>query len=110
MKGPTRPELIDSVLAEMDRAWGPKGFGGELEEYAWLEAHFGISEGDDLRWQDILSDWVGTFDEDTADLEEDEMEQLIAFLQDDSSVITFLETLLQRYRSCDATYTKSPIV
>lgn len=100
----TRSELIESVLAEMDRVWGPKGFGGEFEAYAWLKAHFGISEEEDVQWQDVLSDWAGTLDEDTADLEEDEKEQVKAFLQDDSAVTTFLETLLQCYRSSDATY------
>lgn len=104
MKRLTRSELIESVLAEMDRVWGPKGFGGEFEAYAWLKAHFGILVEEDVQWQDVLSDWAGTFDEDTADLEEDEKEQMKAFLQDDSAVTTFLETLLQRYRSSAATY------
>lgn len=104
MKTMTRSDLIESVLAEMERVWGPEGFGGELEAYAWLKASFGISEEEDLQWQDVLSDWAGTLDEDTADLEEDEKEQVKAFLQDDPAVITFLETLLQRYRSSDATY------
>lgn len=100
----TRSDLIESVLVEMDRVWGPKGFGGELEAYAWLKAHFDISEEEDVRWQEVLSDWAGTFDEDTADLDEDEKEQVKAFLQDDSAVTTFLESLLQRYRSSAATY------
>ncbi|MCU9528053.1 hypothetical protein [Pseudomonas mosselii] len=104
MKRLTRPELIESVLAEIDRVWGPEGFGGELEAYSWLQEHFGVSEEEDLQWQDVLSDWAGTLDEDTADLEEDEKEQVKAFLQDDSTVTAFLETLLQRYKSSDATY------
>jgi len=104
MKRLTRPDLIESVLAEMDRVWGPEGFGGEFEAYAWLKANFGISEEEDLQWQDVLSDWAGTLDDDTADLEEDEKEHVKAFLRDGPAVITFLETLLKRYRSSDATY------
>ncbi|MDD1149813.1 hypothetical protein M5G25_16105 [Pseudomonas sp. TNT2022 ID357] len=104
MKSLTRSELIELVLAEMDRVWGPEGFGGEIEAYAWLKAHFGISEEEDVQWQDVLSDWAGTFDEDTADLEENERERVKAFLQDDSSVTAFLETLLHRYKNTDVTY------
>ena len=99
-----RSELIKSVLAEMDRVWGPDGFGGELEAYGWLQEHFGITEEEDVQWQDVLSDWGGTLDEDTADLDEDEKEQVEAFLQDDSAVTAFLETLLHRYKSSVATY------
>ncbi|AXQ50959.1 hypothetical protein DZC31_30030 (plasmid) [Stenotrophomonas rhizophila] len=106
MKHLTRSELIESVLAEMARVWGPEGFGGELEAYAWLQEHYGISEEDDLQWQDVHSDWAGTLDEDSADLEEDEKDKVKAFLQDDPTVTAFLETLLQRYKSSDATYTR----
>lgn len=104
MKRLIRSELIESVLAEMDRVWGATGFGGEVEAYAWLKTNFGISEEEDLQWQDVLSDWGGTLDEDTADLDEDEKEQVEAFLQDDSAVTAFLETLLHRYKSSVATY------
>lgn len=104
MKRLIRSELIESVLAEMKRVWGANGFGGEVEAYAWLKTNFGISEEDDVQWQDVLSDWGGTLDEDTADLDEDEKEQVEAFLQDDSAVTAFLETLLHRYKSSVATY------
>lgn len=104
MKGLTRSELIESVLAEMDRVWGPEGFGGEIEAYAWLKEQFEISEEDDVLWQDVLSDWAGTLDDDTEDLGEDEKNQLTAFLQNDSSVTAFLQSFLQRYKSCDGTY------
>lgn len=104
MKRLTRSELIELVLAEIDRIWGPKGFGGEFEAYAWLKANFEVSEEEDVQWQDVLSYWSGTFDEDTTDLEEDEKEHVKAFLQDDFAVTNFLETLLQRYTSSDATY------
>jgi len=104
MKCLIRSELIESVLAEMKRVWGANGFGGEVEAYAWLKTNFGISEEDDVQWQDVLSDWGGTLDEDTADLDEDEKEQVEAFLQDDSAVTAFLETLLHRYKSSVATY------
>lgn len=105
MKRLTRSDLIESVLAEMARVWGPTGFGGEQEACAWLKEQFGISEADDVQWQDVLSDWSGTLDEDTADLDVDELENVKAFLQDDNAVMTFLETLLQRYRNSSATYT-----
>lgn len=104
MKRLTRSELIESVLAEMEHVWGPEGFGGEAEAYTWLNEHFGISEEDDLLWQHVLSDWAGTFDEDTEDFDEDEKERLKALLQDETTVSTFLNTLLQRYKSCDAIY------
>lgn len=104
MKPLTKSELIKSVLAEMDRVWGPDGFGGEHEAYAWLQDQFGISEEEDVQWQDVLSDWAGTLAEDTADLDEDELKRVKAFLQDDSTVTLFLETLLQRYKSSDVTY------
>jgi len=104
MTRPNRSELIESVLAEMNRVWGPRGFGGEPEAYTWLNEHFGISEEDDVQWQDVLSDWAGTFDQDTADLEEDERSRVKAFLQDDFSVTAFLESLLRRYKSSIETY------
>lgn len=99
-----RSELVESVLAEMARVWGAEGFGGELEAYAWLQERFGISEEDDLQWQDVLSDWAGTLDEDMADLEEEEKKHVKAFLQDDLAVIAFLEMLLQHYKSSDSIY------
>lgn len=104
MKAMTRSDLIESVLAEMDRVWGPEGVGGESEAYAWLKEHFGISEEEDLQWQDVLSDWAGSLDVDLEDLDEAEKERVIAFLQDDPSVTTFLEALLQRYKSSAARY------
>lgn len=104
MKAMTRSELIESVLAEMDRVWGSEGFGGEFEAYAWLKEHFGISEDEDVKWQDVLSDWAGSLDVDLEDLDETEKERVIAFLQDDSAVTTFLEALLQRYKSSAVTY------
>lgn len=57
-----------------------------------------------MKWQDVLSDWAGTLEEDTADLDEDEQKQVKAFLQDDTAVIVFLESLLHHYKSSDATY------
>jgi len=99
-----RSELIELVLTEMTRVWGPEGFGGEFEGYSWLQEHFGISEEEDVQWQDVLSDWAGTLDADTSDLEEDEKLQVTNFLQDDTAVNAFLESLLQRYRSSDVTY------
>lgn len=104
MKAMTRSDLIESVLAEMNRVWGPEGFGGEFEAYAWLKEHFGISEEEDVQWQDVLSDWAGSLDVDLEDLDEVEKNRVIAFLQDDSAVMTFLETLLQRYKSSSTTY------
>ncbi|MNF55136.1 hypothetical protein D3C84_365860 [compost metagenome] len=104
MKAMTRSDLIESVLAEMNRVWGPEGFGGEFEAYAWLKEHFGISEEEDVQWQDVLSDWAGSLDVDLEDLDEAEKKRVIAFLQDDSAVMTFLETLLQRYKSSSTTY------
>ncbi|MNF18108.1 hypothetical protein D3C80_2220050 [compost metagenome] len=57
-----------------------------------------------MQWQDVLSDWAGSLDVDLEDLDEVEKKRVIAFLQDDSAVMTFLETLLQRYKSSSTTY------
>ncbi len=100
----TKSELIESVLVQMNRVWGPDGFGGELEAYAWLQEHFGISEEEDVTWQDVLSELAGTLEQDIADLDEDEQKQVKAFLRNDTAVIEFLESLHHRYRSSDAVY------
>ncbi|WP_409286866.1 hypothetical protein [Pseudomonas guariconensis] len=99
-----KTELIESVITEMERVWGPAGFGGEPEAYAWLLENFGITEQDDSKWLDVLSEWGGTLDEDTADLTQDEKDEVYAFLDDEPAVISFLTAFLERYRSSDATY------
>jgi hypothetical protein len=82
---------------------GPRGSCGEFEIYVWLKEYFGISE-EDVQWQDVLSNWVGSLDGDLEELVEAEKKRVIAFLQDDSTLTTFLKALLKRYKSSAATY------
>ena len=101
----SRSSLIESVLVELNRVWGPEGFGGDFESYEWLKNNFGISEEEDVQWQDVLSDWSGSLGVDLEELDEAEKKCVIAFLKDESAVTTLLETLLKKYKSSAATYT-----
>jgi len=104
MKHQNRSELVAQVIAEMVRVWGPAGFDGSDDGYAWLNDEFGITEEDDLRWQDVLSEQAGTLDVDTEDLDDDERSRVNAFLKDEPAVKAFLDGLLQRYRSSGETF------
>ncbi len=39
----TRPELVDAIIAEIDRVWGTEGFEGTGPEHEWLAATHGIT-------------------------------------------------------------------
>ena len=97
-----RAQLIDAVLEEMERVWGPEGFDGENAEYEWLEDHYAISEEDDVQWQLILQYNLGNLPEE--DLDDDDV---MAFLEDNFAVVLFLEKLLRRYRSGSDTYLRA---
>ncbi|EIC31340.1 MULTISPECIES: ATP-binding protein [Methylomicrobium] len=95
----TKAELIDSILEEMDRVWGEDGLGGEPDEYAWLLENFNITEEDDVQWQLILQHSMNDlYDEDLED------EELMTFLEDDQSVIQFLQEFLGKYKNSSASY------
>jgi len=102
----TKDEIFDAVIMEIDRIFGKKtGFGGEASEYAWLLQHYGVTEEEDVTWQRICE---------VNSLEEDDVEPLdpvdegdakvIAFLNDEPAVLTFLDALLLKYRSSAAVY------
>lgn len=38
----SRSALIDAVMIEMERVWGPHGLGGEQIQYDWLLKHYDI--------------------------------------------------------------------
>ncbi len=89
-----RNELIDQVMLEVDRVWGNDGFGGESEEYEWLQSHYEITEDEDVQWLNVLNYDMDELDED--DLEDEEKMQ---FLEDDEAVCKFLIELLRKYQS-----------
>ncbi|WP_262383413.1 hypothetical protein [Pseudomonas sp. WS 5412] len=100
----TKAELFDSVVVEMGRVWGGRGFGGEFEAYDWLLEYYGITEEDDNTWMDICAQYRGELTEALADLTEQERAEVLAFLADDARVTGFLKGLLQHYQSSGAVY------
>jgi hypothetical protein len=94
-----RAQLIDAIFQEMQRVWGEEGPRGEPEESAWLEKHYGISEEQDIQWELILAYEADEMDEE--DLADDE---LMESLEDNLTVILFLEGLLRKYQSGTAVY------
>jgi hypothetical protein len=99
-----KDDLFRAVLREMERVWGEDGFGGELVAYDWLYEHYGISERDDLHWQDILSHYADELPDSLGDLTEEEIAEVMEFVEDDTRVVRFLERLLEQYRSSTAVY------
>lgn len=104
----SKDELFDAVLAEMDRVWGESGFGGEFEAYEWLYDNYGITEQDDLHWQDICDHYGNTLSESLADLSDEVIAEVIEFVQDNSRVERFLTNFLSQYRSSTAVYSHPP--
>jgi hypothetical protein len=98
----TKAELIEAVMAEMNRVWGHEGLGGEKREYAWLLQTYGITEEQDVQWQLVLQDDVDDLPEE--DLED---EELMAFLTDEPAVKAFLEAFLQKYQSSSVVYLRA---
>jgi len=84
----------------MDRVWGDPGLGGDADEYAWLEENYGITEGEDVKWQFVLQYFV------THDLPEEDEEdpEVMDFLEDYEAVTDFLNSLLRKYQSGDRVY------
>ncbi|MBW0238335.1 MULTISPECIES: hypothetical protein [Pseudomonas] len=104
----TKDELFDAVLAEMERVWGDQGFGGHVDAYGWLYENYGITEQDDLHWQDICDHYGNNLSESLADLSDEEIAEVMEFVQDDSRVERFLTNFLDQYRSSTAVYSHPP--
>ncbi len=75
-------------------------FDGSPAEYEWLLANVGVTEEDDVRWINVTSWQLGTFEEDGDHYRSEEWAEWAAFLEDDAAVIAFLESMLARYRAC----------
>jgi hypothetical protein len=96
--------LIAAIIEEIDRVWGGlENFDGTYDQYDWLLEHYGITEEEDVWWQIVLEDNTGDLASDHPEDAEDE--DVISFLGDEQAIQTFLEHLLQKYRSNTLTYT-----
>jgi hypothetical protein len=100
----TRDELIDAIIAEMERVWGAEGLNGDMDEYAWLATHYNITEEEDVKWQFVREQDLPEEDREDLDPDDPDDARFIAFLNDPGAVVAFLETLLQKYRSNIVSY------
>ena len=94
----TIDDLIYAVSAEIQRVF-PNEFDGTSEEYRWLEANYGISEEDDVKWQLVVE-----FSLSELSAEDEDDEELMSFLTDLSAVEEFLTSMLTRYQSSGQAY------
>jgi len=97
-----REQLHDELVAEVLRVL--PDFDGNEDEYAWLLANYGVTEEDDVKWQNVMHWEAGTFEEYCDHYDEEETSEWEAFLNDDAAVIAFLESMLARYRAGTAVY------
>ena len=95
-------QLIEAIQREENRVWGPDGFRGEERELRWLQAHYGISAGDDQVWVRIQQ-----YEYDELSLADTMDETLMRSLEDTFSVILFLEKLLRKYQSSTDVFPRS---
>lgn len=95
----TKLALINALFERMDWVWGEEGFDGEAHEYDWLLANYGITEEEDVMWMLILQHGM-----DDLEPEDRDDKELMAFLEDEPSVVGFLEAFLQKYRASDQVY------
>lgn len=96
--------LIDRIIAEQERIWPDDlghDFDGTFERYVWFEAHYGVNEGDDNRWRDILAHQRGKYIE---VLTVEERAEIMQFLNDDDAVRAFLVALLDMHQHGTAVY------
>ncbi len=100
----TKRQLMDEIIVEIGRIFGSEGFHGDFDEYAWLLENYGISEEDDVRWQEVCEHERDDLLEDL--YEDDEFEELMKFLEDDQAVVDFLGRLLSCYRTSSIEYRK----
>lgn len=100
-----RAKLIDAIVTEINRVFGEGGFDGTESQYAWLLNTYGVTEEEDVQWQTICEFERADLDEDL--YEEDELEQLYQWLENDQVIVAFLEALLTKYRSSGIFYTSA---
>ena len=105
--GERKDQLIDTIVAEVERVFGEDpGFEGTSDQYVWLESTYGVSEDDDVKWQLACE---STFEIDAEGIYQPDPENpddgdVVAFLADEAGLLAFLENLLTKYRSSDATW------
>jgi len=97
-----RAELIGAIIVEIDRIFGKGCFDGDDSQYEWLLANYGVTEEADVQWQQICEYERSEIPEDQ--YEEDELEALYTWLEDDAAVHAFLEGMLKQYRAGSAVY------
>jgi hypothetical protein len=100
-----RVELIDALTDQIMRV--VPDFDGSPVEYEWLRANVGITEEEDVRWINVTSWQLGTFEEDGDHYDEEEWAEWaewVTFLENDAAVVAFLESMLARYRACATSY------
>lgn len=95
-----RSELIEGILEQMGRVWGPEGMDGSPAEYAWLVAACGVSEEDDLRWQYVFDDDRSVEMSGSLDSEDEWVLEMLHFLSDEATVCEFLSRVLGLYKGC----------
>lgn len=95
----TKSEMIDAVIQEMDRVWVNNGFDGSPEQYEWLLKNYNISEEDDVKWQLIMEHHM-----DDLCTEDQNDDDVMAFLENTISVNRFLQEFLTKYRSSSKSY------
>lgn len=98
----TRDELIDEIFEEIERVWGERGPGGSWDEYVWLFENYDITDVEDIQWMEVLDYCSGELDDD--DLDDEDKKALMDFVTDDATVISFLQILLQKYRSNNVSF------
>lgn len=95
----TKVALINDIFERMDAVWGEEGFDGTQQEYDWLLANYGITDEEDVMWMLILQHGM-----DDLEPEDRDDEELMTFLENEQSVVEFLEHFLQKYQSSDKVY------
>jgi hypothetical protein len=94
--------LMQLIVDELQRVWPGERFEGTDDQYAWLYAHYGITEQDDVKWQSALAAWM---DEDPdLDLADPADRELMAFLSDEEAMQSFLVQLREQYRRGSAVW------
>lgn len=98
----SRDQMVQAIILEIKRVFGKEGFSGTWEEYDWLLQYYQITEFEDVCWQYIVEE---DLEDESEELEEDD--EILALLEDDEKVTTFLSTLLEKYRSNTFIHTAS---
>ena len=99
-----RAELIQLIIVEIERIFGEDGFDGDAHQYEWLLVNCSLTEEDDVQWQQICEWERGEFGE-GMDYDDVELAEREAFLENEATVIAFLERMLTQYRTATTAYT-----